>query len=96
MAARAMGAEVIAIYRHDHQGEAALRAGAARVVRDGETTVARRLDIALATGESLQLAVHPPPPPVEMTTEALPAALRDVHVSSASAADFDALLRGAA
>ena len=66
------------------------------VVRDGETTVARRLDIALATGESLQLAVHPPPPPVEMTTEALPAALRDVHVSSASAADFDALLRGAA
>ena len=31
------GAEVITTYRHDHQGEAALRAGAWRVVRDGET-----------------------------------------------------------
>ena len=37
LAARAMGAEVAAIYRHDHQGEAALAAGAGRVLRDGET-----------------------------------------------------------
>lgn len=66
------------------------------VVRDGETTVARRLEVALATGESLQLAVHPPPPALEMTTDSLPPGLRDVQVSSASAADFDALLRGAA
>ena len=66
------------------------------VVRDGETTVARRLDLALSTGESLQLAVNPPPPPSVMANEALPAALRDVQVSSASAADFDALLRGRA
>ncbi len=37
LAARAIGAEVIAVYRHDHQGEAALAAGATRIVRDGET-----------------------------------------------------------
>ena len=38
LAARAAGAgEIIATYRHDHQGEAALAAGATRVVRDGET-----------------------------------------------------------
>ena len=37
LAAAAAGAEVIATYRHDHQGEAALAAGAARVIRDGET-----------------------------------------------------------
>ena len=37
LAAKAAGAEVVAIYRHDHQGEAALVAGASRAVRDGET-----------------------------------------------------------
>jgi 2-desacetyl-2-hydroxyethyl bacteriochlorophyllide A dehydrogenase len=37
LAAAAAGAEVIATYRHDHQGEAALALGASRVVRDGET-----------------------------------------------------------
>lgn len=37
LASAAAGAEVIATYRHDHQGEAALAAGATRVVRDGET-----------------------------------------------------------
>ncbi|MEK7246863.1 MAG: alcohol dehydrogenase catalytic domain-containing protein [Chloroflexota bacterium] len=37
LAAAAAGAEVIATYRHDHQGEAALAVGASRIVRDGET-----------------------------------------------------------
>lgn len=38
MAARSAGAgEIIATYRHEHQGEAALAAGASRAVRDGET-----------------------------------------------------------
>jgi 2-desacetyl-2-hydroxyethyl bacteriochlorophyllide A dehydrogenase len=37
LAAVSAGAEVIATYRYDHQGEAALAAGASRVVRDGET-----------------------------------------------------------
>jgi len=38
LAARAAGAgEITATYRHDHQAEAALAAGATRVVKDGET-----------------------------------------------------------
>ena len=37
LAANHAGADVVAVYRHDHQGEAALAAGASRVVRDGET-----------------------------------------------------------
>jgi 2-desacetyl-2-hydroxyethyl bacteriochlorophyllide A dehydrogenase len=37
LAASAAGAEVIATYRHEHQGEAALAVGASRVIRDGET-----------------------------------------------------------
>ena len=67
------------------------------VVAHGETTVAVRLEMALAQGESLQLAVNPPPvAPPSLSLEALPAALRDVVVSSASAAEFDALLKGGA
>jgi 2-desacetyl-2-hydroxyethyl bacteriochlorophyllide A dehydrogenase len=51
LAARAMGAEVIAIYRHDHQGEAALAAGATRIVRDGETAGLERegFDVVIET-----------------------------------------------
>ncbi|MEO8456727.1 MAG: alcohol dehydrogenase catalytic domain-containing protein [Chloroflexota bacterium] len=45
LAARAMGAEVIAVYRHDHQGEAALALGASRIVRDGETAGLERQNI---------------------------------------------------
>jgi transposase len=67
------------------------------VVIDGETAVARRLELALASGEPLQLAAQPPPTVASaIAPDALPAALRDVAVASASAADFDALLRGAA
>jgi 2-desacetyl-2-hydroxyethyl bacteriochlorophyllide A dehydrogenase len=51
LAARAMGAEVIAVYRHDHQGEAALAAGATRIVRDGETAGLERdgIDVVVET-----------------------------------------------
>jgi len=67
------------------------------VVADGETAVAARLEVALATGEPLQLAAQAPPKlPPGLTADELPASLRDVAVPSASAADFDALLRGAA
>lgn len=45
LAAAAAGCEVISTYRHDHQGEAALAAGASRVVRDGETAGLERQDI---------------------------------------------------
>jgi len=38
LAAKALGAgEIIATYRHDHQGQAALAAGATRALKDGET-----------------------------------------------------------
>lgn len=67
------------------------------VVVGGEATVAARLEVALASGEPLQLAAQAPPPPApSLTTEELPASLRDVAVAGASAADFDALLRGVA
>jgi 2-desacetyl-2-hydroxyethyl bacteriochlorophyllide A dehydrogenase len=51
LAARAMGAEVIAIYRHDHQGAAALAVGATRIVRDGETAglERERIDVVVET-----------------------------------------------
>lgn len=67
------------------------------VVEQGETAVASKLELALATGEALQLAAAPTPAPSPaMASEALPPALRDVEVASASASDFDALLAGAA
>jgi len=37
LAAQVAGAEVVATYRYEHQAEAATRAGASRVVKDGET-----------------------------------------------------------
>jgi transposase len=67
------------------------------VVDHGESTVARRLELALASGEPLQLAAQPPPTPSRIIQpDALPQGLRDVEVASAAAADFDALLRGVA
>jgi len=67
------------------------------VVADGETAVALRLERALATGESLQLAAHGPPPTApSIQAETMPAALREVTVESGRAADFDVLLRGVA
>jgi len=67
------------------------------VVTDGETAVALRLDRALASGESLQLAAQGPPLPApSIQADTMPAALRDVAVESGCAADFDVLLRGAA
>ena len=63
----------------------------------GETEIATLLQRALAQGEPVQLAVRPLSAPAKTIAEdALPAVLRDVQVPSASAADFDALLRGAA
>ncbi len=63
-------------------------------VEQGEVVVAATLELALGSGEPLQLALRPKvatKPLVE-----LPQALRDIDVATASAADFDALLRGAA
>jgi 2-desacetyl-2-hydroxyethyl bacteriochlorophyllide A dehydrogenase len=51
LAAKAAGGDVVAIYRHDHQGEAALAAGATRIVRDGETAGLERegIDVVVET-----------------------------------------------
>jgi len=46
LAAKSAGAgEVIATYRHEHQGQAALAAGADRVIRDGDTAGLEKEDI---------------------------------------------------
>lgn len=63
---------------------------------NGEAAVAQRLELALMSGEPLQLAVRPMvPTSVELKLDALPPPLRDITVAVASAADFDALLGGA-
>lgn len=66
------------------------------VVTDGEAVVALRVEDALRTGESLQLATRSAPTATsELPVEAVPHSLREVRVAAASAADFDALLGGA-
>lgn len=62
------------------------------VEADGETAVARKLELALATGEALQLAIRVREPSLELSRDDIPALLRDVAVAAASAADFDTLL----
>ncbi len=52
IAAKAAGAgEVISTYRHDHQGEAALAAGASRTIRDSEVTGLKKegIDVVIET-----------------------------------------------
>ncbi|MNC89222.1 hypothetical protein D3C83_51260 [compost metagenome] len=68
-----------------------------RAVEDlGERVVAERLRGALESGESLMLAVRPPPAaPADVPSEQLPPSLSRIDVAAASAADFDVLLGGA-
>jgi threonine dehydrogenase-like Zn-dependent dehydrogenase len=51
LAAKSMGAEVLSIFRHDHQGEAAERLGATKLIRDGEAADLRRerIDVVVET-----------------------------------------------
>jgi 2-desacetyl-2-hydroxyethyl bacteriochlorophyllide A dehydrogenase len=50
MAARAAGAgEILATYRHEHQGQAALAAGATQVLKDGETGRLEAVDVVVET-----------------------------------------------
>jgi len=66
------------------------------VVTLGEREVARRLESALGTGESILLALAPvPTPTATVPADCIPASLRDLEVATASAADYDALLGGA-
>jgi len=66
------------------------------VERQGAAVVASRIELALAQGEPLQLALRTTAPVASLAAEALPPSVRDVVVETAQAADFDALLRGVA
>lgn len=61
----------------------------------GERDVARDLEVALASGEPIQLAVRARAQPTkEVPLDQLPATLAGIEVAAADAADFDALLGG--
>jgi transposase len=61
----------------------------------GLAGVARVIEVALARGEPLLLALAPPAAASDVVaTEALPRSLRDVEVASGRAADYDDLLVG--
>lgn len=62
----------------------------------GADAVAARVETALAQGEPLQLALRPATSAAALAAEALPASVRGISVEAARAADFDALLGGAA
>jgi hypothetical protein len=62
----------------------------------GTEAIAPRVELALAQGEPLQLALRPTAPAVSLGAEALPPSVRDVVVESSKVADFDALLGGVA
>ena len=66
------------------------------IVDHGEAFVAERIRAALATGESVLLALHPATAlPAAITADALPAALASYEIEAGRAADYDALLGGA-
>jgi hypothetical protein len=66
------------------------------VERHGTEAIASRVEMALAKGEALQLALRATTPAASLAAEVLPPSVRDIVVETAQAADFDALLRGAA
>lgn len=62
--------------------------------RHGPKIAGERVAAAIARGEPLHLALVEAPREVVVAGEHLPASLRGVEVTAASAADFDALLGG--
>jgi transposase len=98
----ALGPTYVRAWRHlvDEHGPKQAARVFAQVIRAVEgsdaASVAIRLEDALRTGEPVQLAVRPTTASTTLSSEGLPASVRDVQVEAASAADFDALLRGAA
>jgi len=62
----------------------------------GAEAIAPRVELALAQGEALQLALRPAARSVSLAEEALPPSVRGVVVETAQMADFDALLGGVA
>ena len=98
----ALGPTYVRAWRHlvdEHGPKQAARVFAQvvqAVERHGAEAIAPRVELALAQGEPLQLALRAPTPKAALAEEALPPSVRDVVVEAAQAADFDALLRGAA
>ncbi len=67
------------------------------IVDLGENIVSARVRSALASGEPVLLALHPTAPmPATISADVLPTALSGHDVEAGCAADYDALLRGAA
>jgi hypothetical protein len=67
------------------------------IVDLGESIVTARIRAALASGEAVLFALHPAASlPAAIAADALPAALSGHEVEAGRAADYDALLRGAA
>jgi hypothetical protein len=65
------------------------------VVERGRDSVAGTIELALASGEPLLLALLTPPPPAsELPSCDIPDRLKAFEVLAARAADFDALLGG--
>jgi transposase len=60
----------------------------------GAAVLVPALEIALARGTPLQLALTPATPPIGLAAEAVPVALRDLEIDSGTAADYDAWLQG--
>jgi hypothetical protein len=98
----ALGPTYVRAWRHlvdEHGPKQAARvfAQVVQVVEQhGAEVIAPRVELALAQGEPLQLALRATAPKAALTAEALPPSVRDVVVEAAQAAEFDALLRGAA
>jgi transposase len=66
------------------------------VEEHGAEALAPRVELALAQGEPLQLALRPTAPAVSLGEEAMPPSVRGVVIETAQMADYDALLGGVA
>jgi hypothetical protein len=67
------------------------------IIERGEATVSERIQVALASGEPILLALKEPEPPAKaVMPEQLPGVLRDSCVPMGRAAEYDFLLGGVA
>jgi hypothetical protein len=91
------GAWRLLVDQHGPKQGARIFAQVLRAVEErGQLAVARDVAAALQSGETLQLALRPPPPaPPPVPPELLPASLVGIEVAAGAAADYDALLGGA-
>ncbi len=97
---RDLGAPFPAVWAHLHDAHGPRDAARlfAKILGHLETAGAAKvvpaLDLALAHGTPLLLALTPAPRPVELAREAVPITLRDIAVETGLAADYDGWLQG--